>query len=65
VHVSVGKRSFGPEQLVANAMTVIESIMRAKPAASKGTYLKKLTVSTTMGPGITVDAQHLANLFKK
>jgi len=65
VHVSVGKRSFGPEQLVANAMTVIESIMRAKPAASKGTYLKKLTVSTTMGPGITVDAQHIANLFKK
>jgi large subunit ribosomal protein L1 len=47
VHVSVGKRSFGPEQLAANALTVIESIMRAKPAASKGTYLRGLTMSTT------------------
>ena len=65
VHVSVGKRSFDAEKLVANAMTVIESIMRAKPAASKGTYLKKLTVSTTMSPGITVDAQGISNQFKK
>ncbi len=65
VHVSVGKRSFDTEKLVANAMTVIESIMRAKPAASKGTYLKKLTVSATMSPGITVDAQGISNQFKK
>ena len=65
VHVSVGKRSFGAEQLAANAMTVIESIMRAKPAASKGTYLRSLTVSTTMGPGVNVDAQRIANQFKK
>jgi large subunit ribosomal protein L1 len=65
VHVSVGRRSFGPEQLAANAMTVIESIMRAKPAASKGTYLLSLTVSTTMGPGIQLDAQRIANQFKK
>ena len=65
VHVSVGKRSFGTEQLVANAMSVIESIMRAKPASSKGTYLRKLTVSTTMGPGIAVDAQRISNQFKK
>jgi large subunit ribosomal protein L1 len=65
VHVSVGRRSFGPEQLAANAMTVIESIMRAKPAASKGTYLRSLTVSTTMGPGIQLDAQRIANQFKK
>ena len=65
MHVSVGKRSFGPEQLAANAMTVIESIMRAKPAASKGTYLRMLTVSTTMGPGVDVDAQRISNQFKK
>jgi large subunit ribosomal protein L1 len=65
VHVSVGKRSFGSEQLLANAMAVIESIMRAKPASSKGTYLRKLTLSTTMGPGIAVDAQRISNQFKK
>ena len=65
VHVSVGKRSFGPDQLADNAMTVIESIMRAKPAASKGTYLRALTMSTTMGPAIALDAQRLANQFKR
>ena len=65
VHVSVGKRSFQSDQLVGNAMTVIESIMRAKPSASKGTYLRSLVVSTTMGPGIEVDAQRISNQFKK
>ena len=65
VHVSVGKRSFQSEQLVANATTVIESIMRAKPSASKGTYLRSLVVSTTMGPGIEVDAQRISNQYKK
>ena len=65
VHVPVGKRSFAAEQLVANAMAVIEAIVRAKPAAAKGTYLRSMTVSTTMGPGIRIDAQRVANLFKK
>jgi large subunit ribosomal protein L1 len=65
IHVSVGKRSFGAEQLTANATTVIESIMRAKPSASKGTYLRSLTMSTTMGPGINVDAQRISNQYKK
>jgi large subunit ribosomal protein L1 len=65
IHTPVGKRSFSAEQLTANAMTVVESIMRAKPAAAKGTYLRSLTVSTTMGPGVKVDAQRIANLYKK
>jgi large subunit ribosomal protein L1 len=65
IHVPVGKRSFSAEQLVANAMTVIEAIIRAKPAASKGTYLRTLTVSSTMGPGVRIDAQGVANLYKK
>lgn len=65
VHVPIGKKSFGAEQLAANAMTLIEAIMRAKPAASKGQYLRSLTVSSTMGPGIRVDVQRIANLFKK
>jgi large subunit ribosomal protein L1 len=65
VHVSIGKKSFAAGQLVENAMTLIEAIMRAKPAASKGQYLRSLTVSSTMGPGVRMDVQRLANLFKK
>jgi large subunit ribosomal protein L1 len=65
IHTPVGKRSFSTAQLTANAQAVIESIMRAKPAASKGTYLRSLTLSTTMGPGIKVDAQRISNQYKK
>src|SRR5437867_4093875 len=65
IHAPVGKRSFDAEKLAANAMALIEALVRAKPAASKGTYLRSITVSTTMGPGITIDAQRVANLFKK
>jgi large subunit ribosomal protein L1 len=65
IHTPVGKRSFSAAQLTANAEAVIESIMRAKPAASKGTYLRSLTLSTTMGPGIKVDAQRISNQYKK
>jgi len=46
-------------------MALIEAIVRAKPAAAKGTYLRSLTVSTTMGPGVPVDVQAVANQFKK
>lgn len=55
VHVVVGKRSFDAEKLVENAAAVIDAIVRAKPAAAKGVYLKKISISTTMGPGIRVD----------
>jgi large subunit ribosomal protein L1 len=55
VHVSVGKKSFTAEQLVANATALIDALVRAKPSAAKGTYLKKITISTTMGPGVRVD----------
>jgi large subunit ribosomal protein L1 len=65
VHTPVGKRAFAAEQLVANAMAVIEAIVRAKPAAAKGTYLRTLVLSSTMGPAIPLDAQGVANLFKK
>lgn len=64
-HVPIGKKSFSVERLVGNAMTLVEAIMRAKPAASKGQYLRSLTVSSTMGPGVRVDVQRVANLFKK
>lgn len=65
VHVLIGKKSFSAEQLAANAMTLVEAIMRAKPASAKGQYLKSLTVSSTMGPGIPLDVGRIANLFKK
>ncbi len=65
VHVQVGRKSFPQENLVANAMALLEAIVKAKPAASKGVYLRSLTLSTTMGPGIPVDAQRVANQFKK
>ena len=65
VHVPVGKISFQTEQLVANAMAMIEAIMRAKPPAAKGNYLRALTVSSTMGPGVRLDVQKVAGLFKK
>ena len=65
VHVLIGKKSFPANHLFENAMTLIEAIMRAKPAASKGQYLRSLTVSSTMGPGVHMDVQRVANLFKK
>src|SRR3954464_5759248 len=55
VHVAIGKKSFGERQLVENYAALIEEIVRAKPAASKGRYIKKITLSSTMGPGIHVD----------
>ena len=56
VHVPVGKLSFSGDKLVDNATTVIASIMRAKPAAAKGKYIKSATLSSTMGPGVPLDA---------
>jgi len=55
VHASIGKKSFEPNQLLENARALIDAIVKAKPAASKGVYLKKISVSTTMGPGVRID----------
>ena len=55
VHVAIGKRSFSSDALTANATALLEAVLRAKPAASKGIYMKKITLSTTMGPGIRID----------
>jgi large subunit ribosomal protein L1 len=65
VHVPIGKRSFSQEHLAANALALLEAIVRAKPAASKGNYLRSITLSSTMGPGIKVDTQRVASLFKR
>jgi len=55
VHVPVGKMSFAADKLVDNATTVITSVVRAKPAVAKGKYIKGATLSSTMGPGISID----------
>ena len=65
IHTPVGKRSFNEQQLRDNAMALIEAIVRAKPSAAKGNYLRSLTVSSTMSPGVPIDAVAIANLFKK
>ena len=56
VHVPVGKLSFDPQKLIDNAMTVIGSVVKAKPSAAKGKYVKSITLSSTMGPGIELDS---------
>jgi large subunit ribosomal protein L1 len=56
VHVPVGKLSFEPQKLIDNAMTVITSVVKAKPSAAKGKYIKGITISSTMGPGVQLDS---------
>lgn len=55
IHAAIGKLSFPPERLVDNAQTLLHSVVRAKPAAAKGKYLRGVTLSSTMGPGIALD----------
>jgi large subunit ribosomal protein L1 len=55
VHAGIGKASFGEDQLLANARAFADAIIKAKPAGAKGTYLKKIALSSTMGPGVRVD----------
>jgi large subunit ribosomal protein L1 len=55
VHAPVGKVSFGPDKLLENVKLLIDSVLRAKPAAAKGKYVKSIALSSTMGPGIRVD----------
>ncbi len=55
VHVPIGKRSFGAEKLLANAQALLTSLLRAKPAASKGNYVQSIAVATTMGPSVRID----------
>jgi large subunit ribosomal protein L1 len=62
VHSPVGKVSFGAEKLLENVSALIETIIKLKPASSKGTYLKSISISTTMGPGIKVDPLEVKNI---
>lgn len=61
VHCSIGKVSFEVKQLIENLKVLLADLRKAKPATAKGTYMKKLTVSTTMGPGLIVDLSSLSD----
>jgi len=63
-HVPVGKVSFGFDRLLENIKTLLDVILRAKPPTSKGIYLRSITLSTTMGPGIKIDPLYVRNLVK-
>ena len=59
VHMTVGKTSFPEQQLLENYAAVIDELVRAKPSAAKGKYLKSITMASTMGPGVTIDTVHI------
>src|SRR2546426_3877902 len=63
LHLVIGKASFGVEQLVQNYAAVLDEVVRAKPSAAKGKYLRRVTFATTMGPGIPVDPNRTRNLM--
>jgi large subunit ribosomal protein L1 len=56
IHVPIGKISFDDQKLVENFTTIYETMLKVKPSAAKGTYIKNIAVSSTMGPGVKVDA---------
>ena len=64
VHARIGKASFGGDKLRENAKTMIDTLLRLKPASAKGTYMKSVTLSTTMGPGLRVDTAPLVSEFE-
>src|SRR5258708_16464384 len=64
IHAPVGKTSFATDSLVANAHALVDSIVKAKPAAAKGKYLKSVTLSSSMGPGVRIDTTHIDVVVK-
>jgi len=63
VHAPMGKVSFGAEKIIQNAAAFLERVVKLKPSSSKGTYLRTIAVSTTMGPGVRVDTGNIKDLF--
>ena len=59
IHTAIGKASFGPEKLNENFNALMEAIIKAKPAAAKGQYLRSVTVASTMGPGVKINPAKL------
>ena len=65
VHVAIGKKSFDARQLVENYAALVDEIIRAKPAAAKGRYIRQITLATTMGPGVRVDTQKTRGIVEE
>jgi len=64
LHLPVGKRSFDPQKLLDNAKQVLAEVLRARPASAKGTYIKSITLSSTMSPGIRISLSELTAVGK-
>ena len=64
VHASIGRVSFGTDKLLQNTAFFLDTILRLKPPSSKGTYLKSITISTSMGPGIKLDTTNIRDLLR-
>jgi large subunit ribosomal protein L1 len=64
VHAPVGKLSFSSQSLIENAHALVDSVVKAKPAAAKGKFIKRVTMSSTMGPGIDIDTSHVTETVK-
>jgi large subunit ribosomal protein L1 len=64
LHLIIGKASFSPEQLVDNYAAVLDEVLRSKPSAAKGKYLRKVAVATTMGPGVQIDPNVIKNVHE-
>ncbi len=65
LHLVIGKRSFDEQKLVDNYQAIVEEVLRAKPAAAKGRYMRSVTLTTTMGPGIPIDPNRSRNLLEE
>src|SRR5687767_14362917 len=65
VHLSIGKRSFDERSLLENYATLVDEIVRAKPAAAKGRYIQQITLTTTMGPGLRIDPTRVRGLLEE
>jgi large subunit ribosomal protein L1 len=64
IHSSIGRVSFGVDKLLQNTAFFLDTLVRLKPPSSKGTYLKSIAISTTMGPGIKVDTVYVRDLLR-
>jgi large subunit ribosomal protein L1 len=64
VHAPVGKLSFPAQNLIENVHALVDSVVKAKPPAAKGRYLRSVTMSSTMGPGIVIDTAHVIETVK-
>ncbi|RLC08657.1 MAG: 50S ribosomal protein L1 [Deltaproteobacteria bacterium] len=64
IHAPLGRVSFGPDKVIQNAIAFLDTVLRLKPASSKGTYLRGIAISTTMGPGIRMDMPSVREMLK-